>query len=164
MFILQPFGPPKVSLVSWLWSPRSLIWKTGAASASSTQDQNWQKQLKLDWNCISLPSIFKPSKRQIALNSPCRSVGRTVSPLIFLLHIEWLSPNTDQVPPCTIQYHPLVTQYHHVPTSTTLYCPGTIKYQRLPLSWTNIDKRQTMSYHKRQTKTYDKQLQTTNND
>ena len=60
--------------------------------------------------------------------------------------------NTNQ----QIQYHPLLTQYHHVPTSTTLYWPRTTKYKHLPLSWTNITKRQTTTNHK--------QRQTTNKD
>ena len=36
-------------------------------------------------NCKSLPSIFQPSKSQIALYSPCRSVGRLVGVTIIFL-------------------------------------------------------------------------------
>ena len=38
-------------------------------------------------------------------------------------------PHTDKIPPFTIHYHSLLTQYHHVPAKTILYWPSTTKYQ-----------------------------------
>ena len=116
---------------------------------------------RLLYCCKSLPSIFPTFKK-----ADCT---------IFALSVGWFhhkfsnwvtQPHTDQVPQCTIQYHPLLTKCHHTPTSTTLYWPHTTKYQRLPLSWTNIknDKqRQTANKinDERQKMTNDKQHATT---
>ena len=41
---------------------------------------------------------------------------------------------TDQVPPRINQFWPILTQYHHVLTSTAFYWPSTTKYQPLPPS------------------------------
>ena len=40
-----------------------------------------------------------------------------------------LPPSTDPVPPSTNKYRPLLTQYHHVSTSTAFYWPRAIMYQ-----------------------------------
>ena len=95
-------------------------------------------------NCKSLPFFFcLISKRQIALYSPGWSVGRSVgvtinffniyrhtSLLLTQYHFTQAVPiYTDPVPPNTNQYCLILTQYHQVPTSTTLNCSITTKYQ-----------------------------------
>ena len=41
-------------------------------------------------------------------------------------------PSIDPVPPSTNRYRLLLTQYHHISTSTTPYWPSTTKYQPVP--------------------------------
>ena len=95
-------------------------------------------------SAIYFPTFFQKADCTIFALSVCQSVGWSVSVTINFPSPNCVTqPHTDQVPPSTIQYHPLLTQYHHVPTTTTLYWPRTTKYQRLPLSWTNINKQQT---------------------
>ena len=43
-----------------------------------------------------------------------------------------LLPSADPVPPSTNKYRPILTQYHHVSTSTAFYWPSTIMYQPVP--------------------------------
>ena len=44
----------------------------------------------------------------------------------------------DPVSPNTDQYHPILTQYHQVTTSTALYRPSTIKYQSVPTHFLQV--------------------------
>ena len=43
-----------------------------------------------------------------------------------------LPPSADPVPPNNNKYRPILTQYHHLSTSTAFYWPSTTKYQQLP--------------------------------
>ena len=72
--------------------------------------------------CKYLPfSIFQLWKGRSLYISPVgRLVGRSVSPLIFLLQIAWLSP--------------ILTKYHHLPSITTLYWPSVTMFQLGPSS------------------------------
>jgi len=45
-----------------------------------------------------------------------------------------LPPFADPVPPSTYKYWPILTQYHHIWTSTAPYWPSTIMYQPVPPS------------------------------
>ena len=57
-------------------------------------------------------------------NQPVRPPTNPVQPSIN----QYCLPSTDPEPPRTDQYHPLLTQYHQVPTSTAPYWPSTIIY------------------------------------
>ena len=83
---------------------------------------------------------YKKSKLQISdfyfptiKKTDCTIFTQLVRPLVGVTS-NFPSPNcvtqphTDQVPPYTIHCHTLMTQYHHVPTSTAFYSPSTSKY------------------------------------
>ena len=86
---------------------------------------------------LCLFSIFKLSKRLIALYLPCwsvgwlvgRSVDVTINSFNIYRHKSPLLTQYHSIPISTNQYQVILTQYHLVTTSITPYWPSTIKYQ-----------------------------------
>ena len=81
------------------------------------------KEQLVGWQLLQISAFFLFSnfrKRQIALYSPCRLVGRSVGRLVDVT-INFFN----------IYRHksPLLTQYHSIPISTKLYWPSTTKLQ-----------------------------------
>ena len=93
-------------------------------------------------SAIYFPTFFQKADCTTFALSVCQSVGLSVS-----VTINFPSPNcetqphTDQVPPSTIQYYPLLTQCHQVPTISIFFTTATT-------TTTNNKQRQTTSNEK----------------
>ena len=117
---------------------------------------------RIHWKCVNGGGNVALIVANFCLLFPILRIGR----LYYIRPVGWLVSVTINFPSSIIEWlSPILTKYHHVPPNTTLYWPRTTKYQ--PLSWTNINKPQTMTNHKqRQTtnKGHDKRQLMTNND
>ena len=122
------------------WSPRSSFYgndhhkeKVKLQESDKGQIFYWSIQtcsrirLLFDW--LSIVTMLKKPQ-----NCPISDFFN-LTPKYFLPllpYTDLVPPSTDPVPPSTNQYRPILTHYHHKPTSTAQYCPSTTKYQPTP--------------------------------
>ena len=93
-------------------------------------------------SAIYFPTFFQKADCTTFALSVCQSVGLSVSVTINFPSPNCVTqPHTDQVPPSTIQYYPLLTQCHQVPTISIFFTTATT-------TTTNNKQRQTTSNEK----------------
>ena len=105
--------------MSWSLFDCNLLFRTVAGSCSCLKLINFLN-FKLETNWAALYSVVCESVRD----------GYNTWPnLHFFQYIQAKKPFDDPVLPNTKQYQLILTQYHQVPASNTVYWSSTIKYQ-----------------------------------
>ena len=132
LFVLyhkMPFCSSQPSMVHWLSSSIFPFCRLFVCPAMVTSDQ-----ISTFFNIYRHKSVvltqFNLIPSSTKLYWPSTTKYQPIPP-----HTDPSPPNTSQYCPvlsCISQFHPTLTQYHQVPTSTTLYWP--IVYQPLPPS------------------------------